>query len=162
MPLHAVPTVSMQNLLEVSMGRTGLVPRVLLMEQEAFRNNTGNLTFPSIIHTATDTEKRRSQHGEKTIRATFAVRIHAETRVEVDRIHASIEDLAPEVNGRITVSLVAEDRADNLDGTYWRLLEVSLPGRGLRALPVPRNRRVNILWGGDKRIRWGNDKRIQW
>ena len=162
MPLHALPTSSAQNLLEVSMGRIGLQPRVLLMEQAAFRRDTGTVLFPAIVHTGTETEKRRTQHGEKTIRATFAVRIHAETRVQVDRIHASIEELAPAVSGRITVSLVAEDRADNLDGSYWRLLEVSLPGRGLRTLPVPRNRKVNIVWGQGKRLRWGNDKRIQW
>ena len=157
----AVPTKTVQNLLEVSMGAVGLTPRVFLLEQEAFTNPGGTPLLPAILHTPLPPIIRRSQRGQKVIRAVFAVRIHSDNPGELDQIHASLEGLSPKVSAAINISLVSAGLDDELH-SYWRTLEMTIPGRGLHRLEVPRNRLFRLVWGDNTGIVWGDDTAISW
>ena len=156
-----VPTGAVQNLLEVAMGRLGIPPRVILLEQEAFSNTAGSRLLPAIIHTPESQIIRRGQRGQKVIRAVFTVRILSKTPDELDDLHASVAAVAEQVSKRLDIALLTAARDDEL-GAYWRTISLSVPGRGLRQVAVPRTRRAAIRWGDGVRLTWGGFKRLAW
>ena len=157
--IEAIPSLAIQRMLEAAMERIGETPRVLLLEQEGFASTTGARLLPAIIHAPESQIIRRTQRGQKVIRAVFAVRILSDCPALLDRLHASITAVSEQVPARIDISLVTAARDDEL-GAYWRVITVAVPGR-FRGEMVP-DAPHGLRWGGDTRLTWGGDTRLLW
>ena len=159
MTTTAIPTATVQNLLEASMASIGVLPRVILVEQEAFTEAGPSVRLPAIIHAATTPIYRRGQRGQKAIRFGASIRLHSKSPGELDRIHLALDGLTERVGAQVNFTLVAEGRVEDLR-FYWRQLDMTLPRRRLRKL---RTRAPGLLrWGGRVDLRWGGGHRLRW
>ena len=125
---HAVPTEAVQAFLETVLDNLQFPRHVMLVDQESFTTDAGELRMPSIIHTVSGEISQQTQRRKVPIRYEFSVRIHSNGAQHLDLIHHEIERLATRVHRKVVVQFVAAGK--NNEPTFnWRILTLVIPAR---------------------------------
>ena len=155
---RGIPTEGVQSLLATALANQGHIPRVMLVDQEAFKTAAGDPRMPSIIHAASSQLEITTLRRLRPTKYMFSIRVHALRSEEIDGIHGELERMSETLSWRLGVRLVATGR--NIEPSfYWRILTISVPARPGIVFPRPPAPEDTIQFpdgaGGVSRLAYG-------